>query len=86
MRIGGPICLVKNIILDDDEVYIVYKTFQNFRNFFTSPLQSSLLGIVVVADLQNDVMSAKLSAIEAKCVLLPYKDKQIALPFTDSVW
>lgn len=85
VRIGGPICLVKNIILDDEE-YIVYKTFQNFRNFFTSPLQSSLLGIVVVADLQNDVMSAKLSAIEAKCVLLPYKDKQTALPFTDSVW
>ena len=59
-RIGGAICLVKNIILDDDEVYIVYKTFQNFGNFFTSPLQSSLLGIVVVADLQNEVMSAKL--------------------------
>ena len=86
VRIGGAICLVKNIILDDDKVYIVYKTFKNFENFFTSPLQSSLLGKVVVADLQNEVMSAKLSEIEAKCVLLPYKDKQTALPFTDSVW
>ena len=60
VRIGGAICLVKNIILDDDKVYIVYKTFKNVGNFFTSPLQSSLLGIVVVADLQNEVMSAKL--------------------------
>lgn len=32
VRIGGAICLVKNIILDDDKVYIVYKTFKNFGN------------------------------------------------------
>ena len=60
---------------------MVYKTFQNFGIFFTSPIGNNW-----IADLQNEVMSAKLSEIEANCVLLPYKDKQIALPFTDSVW
>lgn len=86
VRIGGDICLLQNIIVDDNDVYIVYKRFQTSENFFTSPLQSSLLGIVVVGGLHDDVMSIKLSAIEAKCVLLPFREKHVAIPFTDSIW
>lgn len=86
VRIGGDICLLQNIIVDDNDVYIVYKRFQTSENFFTSPLQSSLLGIVVVGGLHDDVMSVKLSGIEAKCVLLPFREKHVAIPFTDSVW
>lgn len=86
VRFGGDICLLQNIIVDDNDVYIVYKRFQTSENFFTSPLRSSLLGIVVLGGLHDDVMSVKLSDIEAKCVLLPFREKHVAIPFTDSVW
>lgn len=59
--------------IDYYDVYIVYKRFQTSENFFTSPLQSSLLGIAVVGGIHNDVVSMKLSAIEDKYVLLPFR-------------
>lgn len=59
--------------IDYYDVYIVYKRFQTSENVFTSPLQSSLLGIDVVGGIHNDVISIKLSAIEAKYVMLPVR-------------
>lgn len=55
--------------IDYYDVYIVYKRFQTSE----SPLQSSLLGIDVVGGIHNDVISIKLSAIEAKYVMLPVR-------------
>lgn len=55
--------------IDYYDVYIVYKRFQ----ISESPLQSSLLGIDVVGGIHNDVISIKLSAIEAKYVMLPVR-------------
>lgn len=55
--------------MDYYDVYIVYKRFQTSE----SPLQSSLLGIDVVGGIHNDVISIKLSAIEAKYVMLPVR-------------
>lgn len=88
VRLNGSISIVKNIVQDDNdqELYIVYKSFIKIENFFTSPLDSSLLGIVLVSELENEFRSAKLSSVETKCVLLPFKNKYLAIPFTDSVW
>lgn len=88
VRLNGSISIVKNIVQDDNdqELYIVYKSFKKIENFFTSPLDSSLLGIVLVSELENEFRSAKLSSVETKCVLLPFKNKYLAIPFTDSVW
>lgn len=49
VRLNGSISIVKNIVQDDNdqELYIVYKSFKKIENFFTSPLDSSLLGIVL---------------------------------------
>lgn len=55
--------------IDYYDVYIVYKRFQTSE----SPQQSSLLGIDVVGGIHNDVISIKLSAIEAKYVMLPVR-------------
>ena len=73
---------MKNIILDDDRL----QNLSKLRDLFHITPAIKLIGNSWIADLQNEFMSAKLSEIEAKFVLLPYKDKQIALPFTDSVW
>lgn len=89
VRLSGSISIVKNIVQDDNdqEVYIVYKSLKKkIENFFTSPLDSSLLGILLVSELENEFRSAKLSSVETKCVLLPFKNKYLAIPFTDSVW
>lgn len=88
VRLNGGISIVKNIVQDDNdqEVFIVYKSFKKRENLFTSPLDSSLLGIVLVSELENEFRSAKLSLVEANSVLLPFKNKFFAIPFTDSVW
>ena len=85
-RVGGNVCLVRNIIFDEGETYIVYQKFGHMDNLFTTPLESRLLGIIVVSNLDDTIQTAKLSDVEAKCVLLPYKRKQVAIPFTDFVW
>lgn len=60
--------------------------FLTSENFFTSPLQSSSLWIVVVGGFHDVLISVKLSTIEAKRVLLPFRKKHVTMPFTDSVW
>ena len=63
VRIEGKVCLVRNIICDDGDIS-VYQKFCTKDNFFTTPLECSLLGIVVVSNIENDLKVAKLSDIE----------------------
>lgn len=51
--------------------------FLTSENFFTSPLQSSLLGKVVVCGLHDVLISVKLSAIEAKRDLLRFRKRNM---------
>ena len=87
VRIGDEIAKIVNVVVCDDDVYVVYRFFKRVRQFFGVPLDSQLLGIHIVSDLRNATSVDKLSAIQAKCVLLPYTgNAYIVIPMTDSVW
>lgn len=77
----------ENIVLSSEgEIYIVYQYFQDTDNFFNSPLESKLLGIVKVSDLEDNVQVAKRAYVEAKCVIFPYKNEHVIVPCTDAAW
>lgn len=79
------ICLINNIVKNED-VFLVLKTFTQKKSFFTYPLDSTLLGIAELSQLIVGYRIANLYEIQAKCVLLPYKGKYVAFPFSDAVW
>ena len=87
MRLDDRIGKIVNILIREDEVYVVYKLFKRSRQIFSTPLDSQLLGIHIVSELQNSTFADKLSNIQAKCVLLPYTgDTYVAIRMTDNVW
>lgn len=86
VRINGNTCLVQNLVDDESQVYVVYKKFRHTEDFFSVPLHLSLLGIQKVYHISDRIYTAKLEDIQAKCVLLPYKNKYVSLPFSDAVW
>lgn len=86
VRIDGKICLIKNIILHEGNIFLVYQVFGRSENAFERPLESKLLGIVKVSNLGNTYHFSKLNDVESKCVLLPLKNKFIAISFTDADW
>lgn len=86
VRIDGKICLIKNIILHEGNIFLVYQVFGRSENAFERPLESKLLGIVKVSNLGNTYNFSKLNDVESKCVLLPLKNKFIAISFTDADW
>ena len=78
VRILGEFCILKNIILSEEgQISVVYQSFQTVEIFFTVPLESKLLGIVKVSNLNENLKIAKLADIEAKCVILPYKNAHV---------
>lgn len=87
VRIQGKFSLVKKIVLSSEsEIYIVYQYFQETL-FFTSPLESKLIGIVKVSNLEDNVQIVKQDQVVAKCVvILPYKNEHVIVPYTDGVW
>lgn len=87
IRIGDEIAKIVNFVVCDYEVYVVYRLFKRVRQFFSVPLDSQLLGIHIVSDLRNATSVDKLSAVQAKCVLLPYTGSTyVVIPMTDYVW
>ena len=86
VRVFDTIGLVRNIVSLDSEIFIVYVQFSKVSSFFDTPLSSSLLGIHKVSDLGVQLQVAKLSDIQSKCVLIPFKREFIVIPFTDTVW
>lgn len=86
VRIDGKVCKIKNIVSDENDVFLVYQIFHGADNVFTTPLESRLLGILKVSNLGNTLHTAKLSKIQSKCVIMPFRTKHIAIPFTDAEW
>lgn len=84
-RVDGNICLINNIVKNEN-VFLVLKTFTQKKSLFTYPLDSTLLGIAELSQLIVGYRIANLYEIQAKCVLLPYKGKYVAFPFSDAVW
>lgn len=86
VRIDGKICLIKNIILYEGNIFFVYQVFGRFENVFERLLELKLLGIVKVLNLGNIYYFFKLNDVELKCVLLLLKNKFIVILFIDVDW
>lgn len=84
--IDGKICLIKNIILYEGNIFFVYLVFGRFENVFECLLELKLLGIVKVLNLGNIYYFFKLNDVELKCVLLLLKNKFIVILFIDVDW
>jgi len=66
-------------------VHIVYDRFRSVRSFFTTPLDSAVLGIHVVSQPQGQLEMTEISNVHTKYVLLPVQDASVALPLLHDV-
>lgn len=64
----------------------MYKLFKKIENFFIFFFDFSLLGIVLVLELENEFRLVKLLLVEIKCVLFLFKNKYLVILFIDLVW
>lgn len=60
------------------------KKNRHTEDFFSVPLQS-IVGIQKVSHTSDRIYTAKLKDIQAKCVLLPYKNKHFSFHFSEAV-
>ena len=78
--VGHKVCLVKNIIQNDNGVFIVYTEFSQQSPFYTYPFNSDRINIFVVSHASDELKSVEVSALQQKCVALPYRDGFVAIP------
>lgn len=74
----------------DAEILIIYQSFWATDFIFTIPLESKLLGILKVLDLDENLHIARLSDIDAKygffLVFLQVRNAHVFVSFTDATW
>lgn len=78
--VGDKVCLIKNIIQNDNGVYAIYTEFSRQSPFYTYPFNSDRMNIFVVNDASDELKSVEVSALRQKCVALPYRDGFVAIP------
>ena len=78
--VGDKVCLVKNIIQNDNGVFIVYTEFSQQSPFYTYPFNSDRINIFVASHASDELKSVEVSALQQKCVALPYRDGFVAIP------
>lgn len=86
IRINDNIAKIENIIVQNDDVSIVYRRYRNIRQLFDVPMDSQLLGICVVDVVENNLLTENALKIQAKCALLPTNNGSVVIPLTDTVW
>lgn len=86
INIDGRVACIRNIVMRDTEVLVVYAKFHLEQSLFNCLCSSQQLGIRIVVDLSETIYVAPLSRMQGKNVLLPYKDDQsVALPLLYTV-
>lgn len=78
--VGDKVCLIKNIIQNDNGVYAIYTEFSRQSPFYTYPFNSNRMNIFVINDQSDELKSVEVSALQQKCVALPYRDGFVAIP------
>lgn len=79
--LSGDIVLVRNILVNGSGTFLVYQKFCKQHDFFTYPLNSSVIGIYIVSGLSSVMSIAPLSHFTKKNVLLPHLDFFVVVPF-----
>lgn len=67
----GSIVVLTNIVKTRGQVLLYGRKFGKVENFYTYPINSSILGIFKVLDLECSKISFEIGQIKHKCVLLP---------------
>lgn len=81
--VGDKVGLVRNILCADGlngEKALIVEFFRGASSFFEKPLKSSDLRIFAVSKLREQISFIKLKDITCKCVLMPHRDRFIAVP------
>lgn len=71
LRINNDIALVQNILLHEGCYYAVYMLYTRREHFFSYPVDSTDLGILVVSGLSPNLKCARLDETVRKCVRIP---------------
>jgi hypothetical protein len=82
----GKVCIIRNILqtVDSDDAsspgFLVVDHFTHKESFFIDPLDSQCLSMFVVDKLADLHKVIPLSTEAIKCILLPFKNKFVAMP------
>ena len=80
-EVNGTIVVVENILQSSQgETYFIIEEFDRTESFFHYPIDSLCLRIALVSKLSGRLGVVTASKLSKKMVLLPFKDKFVALP------
>lgn len=72
----GSVVLLRNIVHSEEDVIILRgQRFQAQNNYYKYPMDSSLIGIVLVSQLDEIVRSWEMNNLIIKCIPIPEKDR-----------
>lgn len=83
--VGGNIVVLRNIVHSENDIFMIGNMFLNVENFYTYPLNSSILGIVRVSEMEHVRRSFLLTEVEAKCWLIPDGDTFLCVPLLHTI-
>lgn len=78
--IDGNIVVLRNIVHNEEGVFMIGNMFLNVENFYTYPLDSCVLGIARVSEREHIRRSFPLIEVESKCWLMPDGDAFLCVP------
>jgi len=70
---------VVSIFRSSEVNYLNVKAYLDVKNLFTSPIDSSVIGVYIVDNLSDDMVTIEVTSKVRKCMLLPRKRKYVAL-------
>lgn len=71
--------IVKNILVNGDEIWLVVKMYGSVESLYTYPLSSNQIDVFSVTNLQQLLTVVSLSDICCKCVRLPLGNSHFAV-------
>ena len=78
--INKEVAIVKNILVTQNkEVFVVIQRFLQSEPFFNIPLNSKLIGIYVVTQLDSKFDVVPVSELHQKVILLPFQNSFVAI-------
>ena len=78
--IQGKVAKIRNIIVKEEEVYLVFSNFAHQESYFEYPMPSSTFGIHLAGSLLDMTHHCKIGLVEGKAFLIPHGRQFIAVP------
>lgn len=76
---NGDIIVIRNILVCSNDYLIIGQKFQCLENYYTSPIESSIIGIFLASNLGKP-SCFNYKDIDYKCVKLQFKSKFVIFP------